>query len=72
MLEFNPYEWHDHHKAGKPRWRVRPGMHEQRLVLIAQLSELNTAMDKHTTFADVDAWHKLHNAVLDCEETEIR
>ena len=74
--DWNPYAWHKGKYNDSPRWRVKAGMHEERLRRIDALTEygdreLKTYGDRQLkTFEAVDTWHKMKQAVLDCEETE--
>ena len=68
---WNPYEWHDNHKIGKPRWRVKVGMFEERDVLCIAFREVNRRMETECSFFLVDEWHRLKQAILACEEMEV-
>jgi hypothetical protein len=68
---FEPYEWHEHQRLGKPRWRVRQGMAERRMQLIDELNMISEKLGSDNfRFADVDKWHEVKQAVLACEESE--
>lgn len=71
--KWDPYAWHDG-KPGKPRWRVRTGMAEERERLCKEFDELNQAMegdfDLRSTIANHNEWDRLKQAILDCEEEE--
>lgn len=68
--EFDPYEWHEHPKPGKPRWRVKAGMAEKRLALIGELQKINDEMLERESFRLVDRCDEVHQAILDCEEQQ--
>lgn len=67
--DFDPYDWHwDERKQNY--WRVISGYAEHRLELINELQKLNEDMEQRSSFADVDRWHQLKNAILACEEVK--
>jgi hypothetical protein len=68
---WDPYAWHDHHRPGKPRWRVKAGMFEERDALCKEFAKIHDRMcDGENSFFLVDEWHRLHEAILACEESE--
>lgn len=71
---WDPYAWHDHHRPGKPRWRVKEGMFEARDRLCLEFDALNRAMegdfDLRQTMRNMDEWDRLKAAILACEEKE--
>jgi len=71
VSEWNPYEWHDRHKPGKPRWRVKAGMAEQRHKLCEEFGALNERMGQHHYgMRELARWEQLKAAILACEEFE--
>lgn len=68
-IDWNPYEWHKHHKEGKPDWRVKQDMFETRDRLCKEFSVINDRMGNgENSFSLVDKWYELHIAILACEE----
>ena len=72
---WDPYAWHDHHRPGKPQWRVKAGMFEQRDALCVEFNKLNQRMAEGSfslrqTMSDMDEWDRLKVAILACEEVK--